>query len=294
MNIASLIGVIGALTLIALATGGKFSQFIDLPALLIVFGGTFFCVLAKTTMEEFRNVMAISKRSLAGHSDKVEDLIDELVEVGRVARYNDRWMVVLEDREYNNTFIQKAVRMWVDGLEYSVLKDALTREVMEEKLRFDQARDFYSFAQDLAPSMGMIGTLLGLVLMMGNMSDPRAIGPGMAVALLTTLYGAILANVIFSPMVQRIVGHGKKVRYNYELVVAGMLYLHKGGDPRRLPDLLLGGFTVAEEVQLVDPLTPEPAPTTTKLTSEDLLEPTLAAMEMKSAPTPSPSQTNER
>jgi hypothetical protein len=116
----------------------------------------------------------------------------------------------------------------------------------------------------------------------------------MAVALLTTLYGAILANVIFSPMVQRIVGHGKKVRYNYELVVAGMLYLHKGGDPRRLPDLLLGGFTVAEEVQLVDPLTPEPAPTTTKLTSEDLLEPTLAAMEMKSTPTPSPSQPNER
>ena len=129
--------------------------------------------------------------------------------------------------------------------------------------------------------MGMIGTLLGLVLMMGNMSDPRSIGPGMAVALLTTLYGAILANVIFSPMVQRIVGHGKKVRYNYELVVAGMLFLHKGGDPRRLPDLLLGGFTVAEEVPLVDPATPAPPPVTSKLTSEDLLEPTLEAMEMK-------------
>jgi hypothetical protein len=116
----------------------------------------------------------------------------------------------------------------------------------------------------------------------------------MAVALLTTLYGAILANVIFSPMVQRIVGHGKKVRYNYELVVAGMLYLHKGGDPRRLPDLLLGGFTVDEEVPLVDPAAPAPAPVTSKLTAEDLLEPTLVAMEMKSAQTPPASTPPER
>jgi chemotaxis protein MotA len=86
----------------------------------------------------------------------------------------------------------------------------------------------------------MIGTLLGLVLMMGNMSDPRSIGPGMAVALLTTLYGAVLANVLLGPLVQKIMGHGKRARRNYELAMAGVLFIHQGGDPRLLPDLLLG------------------------------------------------------
>jgi len=80
------------------------------------------------------------------------------------------------------------------------------------------------------------------VLMMGNMSDPRAIGPGMAVALLTTLYGAIFANVVIGPLVQKIHGHGKRVKNNYELVIAGMMFMHKGGDPRMLPDLLLGNL----------------------------------------------------
>ena len=90
--------------------------------------------------------------------------------------------------------------------------------------------------------MGMIGTLLGLVLMMGNMTDPRSIGPGMAVALLTTLYGAVLANVVLGPLVQKINSHGKRIRNNYELVIAGMMFIHKGGDPRMLPDLLLGNL----------------------------------------------------
>lgn len=240
MDIASLIGVSGALLLIAFATGGKFMQFIDLPAIAIVFGGTFMCVLAKSTLPEFRSAFAIARRALSHKPEIAADLIDELVEIGKIARYNDRWMVVLEDRDMSNPFIAKAVRLWVDGLEYHVLQDSLRREVAEEKTRFDNARDFFSFAQEIAPAMGMIGTLLGLVLMMGNMNDPRAIGPGMAVALLTTLYGAILANVFLSPLVQKIISYGKKVRYNYELVVAGMLFLHKGGDPRLLPDLLLG------------------------------------------------------
>ena len=164
---------------------------------------------------------------------------------------------MLEERDYIDPFIAKAARLWVDGLDYMILKDALMREIIEEKKRFDQARDFFSFAQEIAPAMGMIGTLLGLVLMMGNMTDPRSIGPGMAVALLTTLYGAILANVVLSPLVQKIIGHGKKVRYNYELVVAAILFLHKGGDPRMLRDLMLG--TMRPQPPLPE-LEPEPEP----------------------------------
>jgi chemotaxis protein MotA len=248
----SVIGVVGTLILIALATGGNFLQFIDIPAILIVLGGTFLCVLAKSTLPEFRSAFDTALEAVSHSPTRLTDLIDEMIEVGRVARYNDRWMVLLEDRDYNDRFIAKAVRLWVDGLDPVLMKDALLRELAEEKSRFDNARDFFAYAQELAPSMGMIGTLLGLVLMMGNMTDPRAIGPGMAVALLTTLYGAILANVILGPMVQKIMGHSKRVKNNYELVIAGMMFLQKGGDPRMLPDLLLGN--------LKQEIAPEPEP----------------------------------
>jgi len=245
MAIASILGVVGALLLIAIATGGDFLRFIDLYAILIVVGGTFLCVLAKSSIPEFRDAFRTAREVLTSQPTPLPNLIDELVEVGRIARYDDRWMIVLEDREYTDPFIAKAVRMWVDGIEHGVLKDALLREIAEVRLRFEGARDFFGYAQELAPGMGMIGTLLGLVLMMGNMSDPRSIGPGMAVALLTTLYGAVLANVIIGPLVQKIAGHGKRARRNYELAMAGVLFIHKGGDPRLLPDLLLGNMVPA-------------------------------------------------
>ncbi len=225
----SLIGVGGALLLIAIATGGNFLQFIDIPAILIVFGGTFLVVLSKSTIPEFKSAIATAREAISDSPTRMSDLIDEMIEVGRVVRYNDH-------------FIAKAVRLWVDGLDETLMKDALLRELAELKSRYDHARDFFAYAQELAPAMGMIGTLLGLVLMMGNMTDPRAIGPGMAVALLTTLYGAIFANVVIGPLVQKIQGHGKRVKNNYELVIAGMLFMHKGGDPRMLPDLLLGNL----------------------------------------------------
>ena len=101
--------------------------------------------------------------------------------------------------------------------------------------------------------MGMIGTLIGLVLMMGAVNDPRTIGPGMAVALLTTLYGAVLANVVLGPLVQKINGHGKRVKRNYEMAMAGVLFIHKGGDPRLLPDLLLGHMPQEDEAPIALP-----------------------------------------
>lgn len=254
MDIASLIGVVGALLLIAVATGGHFVQFIDLPAILIVFGGTFLCVLAKSSVAEFRGAYTTAREVLGKPPTRLQDLIDELMEVGRVARYDDRWMITLEDREYKDPFIAKAARMWVDGIETSLLKDALLREITELKIRYEHARDFFGYAQELAPGMGMIGTLIGLVLMMGSVNDPRSIGPGMAVALLTTLYGAVLANVVLGPLVQKINGHGKRVRRNYEMAMAGVLFMHKGGDPRLLPDLLLGQLPQQDDVPIALPL----------------------------------------
>jgi chemotaxis protein MotA len=247
MDIVSLIGVGGALLLIAIATGGHFLQFFDLPAVFIVLGGTFLCVLAKSSLDEFKGAYRTAKEVLTTRPVSINELIDELMAIGRIARYDDRWMITLEDRDYGDRFIAKAARMWVDGIEHSLLKDALLREITEVKIRYEHARDFFSYAQELAPGMGMIGTLVGLVLMMGGMSDPRTIGPGMAVALLTTLYGAILANVILGPLVQKIIGHSKVVRRNYELTMAGVLFMHKGGDPRLLPDLLLGQLPEPEE-----------------------------------------------
>ena len=103
----SLIGVGGALLLIAVATGGDFLRFIDIPAMLIVFGGTFLCVLAKSTIPEFKSAFDTAREAVSHSPTRLSDLIDEMIEVGRVARYNDRWMVVLEDRDPELLFVWK-------------------------------------------------------------------------------------------------------------------------------------------------------------------------------------------
>jgi chemotaxis protein MotA len=98
---------------------------------------------------------------------------------------------------------------------------------------------FVASAQEIAPAMGMIGTLVGLVIMLGNMSDPKSIGPAMAIALLTTMYGAIIANVICIPINQKLAKIDEITNLNNELILEGVMFIQSGGNPRMLTDLLI-------------------------------------------------------
>ena len=149
-----------------------------------------------------------------------------------------RWSLKLEGQEINNPFLAKAVAQLVDGTDPSVIKNTLTRDNDMMKKRHAMGAKIFSSWGEIAPAMGMIGTLAGLVLMLQNMDDPKAIGPAMSIALLTTMYGAILANVLCLPVSQKLENASALESANNELIIEGVLFMQEGGNPRVLADVL--------------------------------------------------------
>ena len=206
MDIASLIGLIGTLGMIAgaMVSSGGIGAFIDTPSMLIVFGGTAFAVMYRSTLPMFLGSFGTLVKVFMPGAKKYDELITRLTELAGIARKDG--MMALEGQEVPDKFFEKGLQMLVDGADESKLTDQLNRELKAMKVRHENMTGVFQAWVDLAPAMGMIGTLIGLVAMLGNMADPKAIGPAMAVALLTTLYGAMIANCIFMPIVTKLEG----------------------------------------------------------------------------------------
>ena len=236
MDIATLIGFAGTFGLILMAMGDP-APFIDMPSVYIVILGTATAVLARSSIPEFIGGITGALKALLHKEDKPEDLIERLVELGTIARKDG--MIALEGQEIKNAYMAKGIRMLVDGTDAPMIKSAMEREASMIKNRNGSTMAVIASAQEIAPAMGMIGTLVGLVLMLGNMSDPKSIGPAMAVALLTTMYGAVVANVICIPLNQKLATLDAIESLNNELILEGVLFIQSGGNPRMLTDLLI-------------------------------------------------------
>lgn len=236
MDIATIIGFAATFGLIIMAMGNP-APFIDMPSVYIVVLGTATAVLSRSSIPEFVGAIGVVMKTIKHKEDKPEALIEKLVELGTIARKDG--MIALEGQEIPNPFLAKGVRMLVDGTDPSMIKGTLEREMAMIQQRNADGMAIIGSAQDIAPAMGMIGTLVGLVLMLGNMSDPKSIGPAMAVALLTTLYGAIIANVMCIPLKQKLGALDLIESLNHQLIIEGVLFIQSGGNPRMLPDLLM-------------------------------------------------------
>ena len=249
MDIMTLIGLVGTFGLIIMAMG-DIGPFIDMPSVYIVLGGTTTAVMMRSSIPEFVGGISVGLKTLLAKVDAPEALIEQLVELGTIARKDG--MIALEGQDIKNPFLAKGIRMLVDGTDGALIKKALEVEMTHMSARHKLGKSFFSSAQDIAPAMGMIGTLVGLVLMLGNMSDPKSIGPAMAVALLTTMYGAIVANVLCLPICQKLQTLADKEAYNNELCLEAVLFIQKGGNPRLLPDVLMGFVPPKKRQALTD------------------------------------------
>ena len=235
MDIATLIGFLATFGLIVMAMGDPM-VFLDMPSVYIVVLGTLTAVLARSSIPEFIGGITGSLKALLHKEDKPEDLIEQLTNLGTIARKDG--MIALEGQEIDNPFLSKAVSMLVDGTDPAIIKSSLDRELASTKMRHAMGAKIFSAWGEIAPAMGMIGTLIGLVQMLGNMGDPKSIGPAMAVALLTTMYGAILANVICLPIAMKLENQAELEAANNELIIEGILFIQDGGNPRVLSDFL--------------------------------------------------------
>ena len=250
MDIASLIGLLGAIGMIvfAMVSGGGVGPFIDVPSILIVFGGTFFAVMYTCPIGTFLGSFGAMAKAFLPPVKSPDELITRMVELAGIARKDG--MMALEGQEVPDKFWAKGMQMLVDGADEKKLTKQMQTEIGAMKTRHEAMQGVVGAWVDIAPAMGMIGTLVGLVLMLGNMADPKAIGPAMAVALLTTLYGAFVANVLFLPMKTKLEGYTAYEVVYREMVVLGLRNIARGESPRNIQDQMVANLPPKMQAKL--------------------------------------------
>lgn len=238
MDLATLIGILGALALIVITMllSGELSMFVNVPSLVIVFGGTFCAVMAKYSLGTYLSFAKIAGKGFKGAAVDIPELIDEIVALADEARKGG--LLSLEGKEVSSDFLQKGIQLLVDGHDPDVVKGLLSKEKTEAEKRHKTGASIFTNMASMAPAMGMIGTLVGLVAMLANMSDPKAIGPAMAVALLTTLYGAVLANGFCEPLADKLTQKAADDVLLKNLVIDALLAIQNGQNPRVIDSML--------------------------------------------------------
>ncbi len=238
MDLATLIGFLLAWGLIigTIATGSGALVFINIPSLAIVFGGALAVVLMRFTLGQFIGSIKTALKAFLHKGESTEELIATVVELAGIARKEG--LLALEGQEITNPVLATGIRMLVDGHEAGIVKKALSTEMNETVARHDRGQDIFKQIGDAGPAMGMIGTLVGLVQMLSNMSDPKSIGPAMAVALLTTLYGAMMANMFALPVASKLALRSAEEKLNKVIIIQSVLGIQEGQNPKVLEELL--------------------------------------------------------
>ncbi|MCF7969994.1 MAG: MotA/TolQ/ExbB proton channel family protein [Methylococcaceae bacterium] len=238
MDIASLVGFLLGIGIIvaAIATGGDVMLFVNMPSLLIVIGGTLGVSLMRIPLADFIRSFGVLGKAFLNKKEDPLALIADAVRLADVARKNG--LLALEGEEIANPFLKKGIGFCVDGHDPVFVRKMLQQDIDQMVSRNETGQDMWKGVGDLAPAMGMIGTLVGLVQMLANMSDPASIGPAMAVALLTTLYGAMVANCFALPMVDKLAYVLLYERTNKELILETISGIQEGMNPKVLETLL--------------------------------------------------------
>ena len=238
MDIATLIGLVGSFAVIiaAIFVGGSAGMFIDTASTLIVLVGSTFVILMTYPLSQFIGAGKIAAKAFMFKSVPLDTLIDEIYGLADEARKGG--LLSLEGKEVSHPFLSKGIQMLVDGHDGTVVKNLLSKDMNQSYYRHTNGAKVFKTLGDIGPAMGMIGTLVGLVQMLANMSDPKAIGPAMAVALLTTLYGAMLANMVCLPISAKLNIRADEELICQKLILDALLAIQSGQNPRILDGAL--------------------------------------------------------
>ena len=229
-------------------SGGGLGAFIDVPSILIVFGGTFFAAMYTVPLPAFLGSFGAMSKAFLPPVKKMDVMIERMIELATVARKDG--MMALEGQQVPDKFFERGLQMLVDGADEGKLVKQLKQEIKAMKTRHEANHECVKAWIDLAPAMGMIGTLVGLVLMLGNMADPKAIGPAMAVALLTTLYGAFIANVLFTPMLTKLESYSAYEATYRDMIIEGLRGIARSESPRNIQDQMAANLSPKLQAKL--------------------------------------------
>jgi|TARA_B100001057_G_scaffold439701_1_gene473085 chemotaxis protein MotA len=253
VDFATLIGLVGASLLIASAVilGTSPLVFINPASLLIVVGGTLLVVLAKFSFAQFLGAFKAAARAFKFKLPETQASIEELVDIANVARKEG--VLGLEDREISSPFLGQGIQMLVDGQDGKTIKELLNKERLMTLDHNRSGAKVFTAMADVAPAMGMIGTLIGLVQMLSNMEDPKSIGPAMAVALLTTLYGAMIATMIATPIADKLSLRMTEEARMQSLYIDALVAIQEGTNPRIIEQMLSSYLPPKEREKVAEP-----------------------------------------
>lgn len=238
MDIGSIVGVVIGLVFIvgSILASGTLGAFIDIPSLLVVIGGTIGALIIKNPIPTMINAIKVVLKAFFNQSPRSNETISEIVALAETARKES--ILALEKVEISNAFLGKGVQMAVDGKDPDTIKAVLEIELDSLQDRHETGRGVVEGAGELAPAFGMIGTLIGLIVMLGNLDDPSSIGPAMAVALITTFYGAIIANLFCIPLAGKLKARTNEEVVNRQIIVSGVVSILAGENPRVIREKL--------------------------------------------------------
>lgn len=238
MDLATVIGLVSGsvCVLIAILIGGSGAIFINLPGLLIVVGGTLATCFIKFSMRDVINTIKVVMKAFLVKLDAPDEIISRLVNFSKVAKKEG--LIALENQDSGDGFSAKAIRYLSDGLDEGLIQDMLNKDIRLTVERHRTGQNIFKGMGSSAPAFGMIGTLIGLVQMLASMSDPASIGPAMAVALLTTLYGALVANLICLPIADKLALRSQQEEETRHIIREGAIGIAQGISPMVLEESL--------------------------------------------------------
>ena len=233
MDIATIIGILLGFMVIttAIVVGGGWQIFIHLPSLGITVGGMLCATLIHFSLPQFLGIFSVVKKTIVTKIPPPSELIRKMVNFAAISRRDGALALEQEISTLDNSFFIKGLQMLVDGQEREAMKDIMSLEIQNLQDRHSTGKKILEFMGAAAPAFGMIGTLIGLIQMLRSLESPESIGAGMAVALLTTFYGALSANLIFIPLAGKLGIYSKAESTAMEMITEGICAIAQGDNP---------------------------------------------------------------
>ena len=240
MDFATIVGIAAAFGLIvwSIMLGGNLAGFVNLPSIAVVLGGTLGALLINFPLRKITGMASIIKKTVLFKAENPDAVIAKIVKYAERAR-REGMLALEEDSEHEeDEFLRKGLRLAVDGTDPQLLEKILETDVEQVESRHAEGARILATGGTFAPAFGMIGTLIGLVNMLGSLENPSQIGAGMATALITTFYGAVLANAFFLPMAGKLESRSQEEMLGKYMVIEGIMAIQSGDSPRIVEEKL--------------------------------------------------------
>lgn len=240
MDLASVFGLIGgiAVIIITIFFSGDLAGYVDVPSIICTFGGTIATTIMAFPYKKLKEGFAALKHVFFYQEMDAENVIKSIIDLANIARKEG--LLALEEaaQQLHDEFLQKGILLIVDGTDPELVRNILETELAFIEERHKSNQGVYEFMAAIGPGFGMLGTLIGLINMLANLKDPSTVGPNMAVAIVTTFYGSIIANVFCNPVINKLKLRSSQESLMKEVMLEGMLSIQAGENPRIIEEKL--------------------------------------------------------